>query len=350
MTLYAKWTIKQYTVTYVTDMKDVKMPAAETADYGETVTFPTVPAVEGYTGEWQIDGKPAGTSIVVKDNVTVKAVYTIQQYTVTYVTDMKDVDMPEPATVDYGETVEFPTVPIVEGYTGEWQIDGNPAGTSIVVKGDVTVKAVYTKQQYTVTYVTEMMGVDMPSAQTVSYGETVTFPPVPTLEGYTGEWQIDGKPAGTSIVVKGDVTVTAVYTKQQDTGSSPPVSEGESNDPPTDPSDDSPAEPSTGPSAEPSGDPTADDTTVGSSTEPVLTPPPFVVTPAVWQTTVTCAASSETEGSEYPPEDMSSGAGVVEVTGKALDKLDSPFGIAMLIIAYGGAAAAVFIIRKRLRK
>ena len=76
----ATWTINQYTVKFVADEKVV---SEETLDYGKSITAPEVPAKEGHTGAW--DKEVAET--VPAENVTYTAVYTPIDYTITFDTD-----------------------------------------------------------------------------------------------------------------------------------------------------------------------------------------------------------------------------------------------------------------------
>ena len=76
----ATWTINKYTVKFVVDEKVV---SEETLDYGKAITAPEIPAKEGYTGAW--DKEVAET--VPAEDVTYTAIYTPIDYTITFDTD-----------------------------------------------------------------------------------------------------------------------------------------------------------------------------------------------------------------------------------------------------------------------
>ncbi|MBQ8383326.1 MAG: 5'-nucleotidase C-terminal domain-containing protein [Clostridia bacterium] len=65
--LYGKWTPMTYTVTYVADGKIV---GTVTVNHGEDATAPELPAKEGYTAAWDLDGKN------ITADTTITAVYT----------------------------------------------------------------------------------------------------------------------------------------------------------------------------------------------------------------------------------------------------------------------------------
>ena len=67
-------------------------------------------------------------------NVTVKATYVINTYTVTYKADDKIV---ETQTVEYGKDATPPKIPAKDGYTASWDKDGKN------IMADTIIKAVY---------------------------------------------------------------------------------------------------------------------------------------------------------------------------------------------------------------
>lgn len=185
------------------------MPSAQTVDYGTEITLPAVPTKTGYTGEWQINDKTVTGKYTVTDDVTVTAVYTINEYTVTFKSDETDVTMPEEQKVKYNETLTLPQVPNKTGYTGKWFIDGKEVTDTYIVTDDVTVKAVYTIMQFTVIY--ECVEAEPPEAETVDYGTVLTLPTMEERTGYTGKWTIDGEEIPDGYEVKSDITVKFEY-------------------------------------------------------------------------------------------------------------------------------------------
>ncbi len=93
------------------------------------------------------------------------------------------------------KTLTPPEVPARAGYTGAWEpFELNGA--------DFTVNAVYTLNEYTVTFIAD--GETVSSAAYSIENMRVTIPPVPEKEGFTGEWP------DFSLDLS-DVTVEAVY-------------------------------------------------------------------------------------------------------------------------------------------
>ena len=186
VTVEAIYTAVEYTVTFKADGADVGT-ATYTVENKE-ITAPAVPEKAGYTGAW------AAYELTTGD-VTVEAIYTAIEYTVTYKAEGNTV-----GTVKYtveNKNVTAPAVPEKAGYNGAWE-------SKTLTTGDVTVNAVYTAIEYTVTFKAdgEVVG-------TVKYtveNKEITAPAVPEKEDYTGEWEA-------YTLTMGDLTVNAVYTE-----------------------------------------------------------------------------------------------------------------------------------------
>jgi uncharacterized repeat protein (TIGR02543 family) len=110
VTITAKWTINQYTITFDTDGGSGIDPI--TADYGTEVTAPAEPTKTGYTF---VGWEPALPTTMPAEDVTITAKWTINQYTITFDTDGgSGID---PITADYGTEVTAPAEPTKTGYT-----------------------------------------------------------------------------------------------------------------------------------------------------------------------------------------------------------------------------------------
>ena len=110
LTLYANWTINQYTITFNTDGGSEVAPI--TQDYGTDVTAPAEPTKDGYTfAGWDTE-IPA---TMPAEDMTITVQWTVNQYTITFNTDGgSEVG---PITQDYGTDVTAPADPTKDGYT-----------------------------------------------------------------------------------------------------------------------------------------------------------------------------------------------------------------------------------------
>ena len=122
------------------------------------------------------------------ENVTVTATYTINSYTVTF--DSDGGSAVEAETLEYNTAVSRPTDPTKEGYTfSKWQkVDGQTLSDydfDTPVTADITLKAIWTKNTYTVVYKDGNNDITIPDA-TTSYTITdqITIPN-PEKTGYT---------------------------------------------------------------------------------------------------------------------------------------------------------------------
>lgn len=169
----AQWTINQYTITFNTD--GGSEIAAITQDYNTTVTAPANPTKTGYTfARWDIE-IPA--NMPARD-MTIKALWTIGQYSITFDTDGGT--NVNPIVQDYGTAVTAPTTPTKEGYTfAGW----NPEVPETMPEGDLAVKAQWTVNQYTITF--DVDGGTAVDPITQDYNTAVTAPADPTKDGYT---------------------------------------------------------------------------------------------------------------------------------------------------------------------
>ena len=184
--VYTK-TATNYTVTFMVEGVQVGEALSYNLD-NPTVTEPAIPAKAGYVGKWESYTLDGG-------NKTVNAVYTLDEYTVTFVADGETVGTAT-YTIDNKE-ITAPAVPEKAHYTGAWE-------SYELTSGDVTVNAVYTAIDYTATFMAD--GVQV--GEVLSYNldnPTVEAPAVPEKDHYTGAWEeytLDG----------GNKVINAVYT------------------------------------------------------------------------------------------------------------------------------------------
>lgn len=139
-TVYVKWTINKYTVTF---MDGEKVLAAFTnVPHGETVTAPEVPKKDGKTfSKWDKDFSK------VTSDLTINAVYDVDTFTVTF----KDGEQVlETQTVEYEAAATAPDTARLSPPEGmhfaKWDKDFSK------VTEDIEVSAVYELNEYTVTF------------------------------------------------------------------------------------------------------------------------------------------------------------------------------------------------------
>ena len=169
---WAKWEINQYTVTVKPE--NGKADIIITQDYGTPITAPTLTR-EGYTFKgWDKEipeTMPAG-------NITVKAQWEINQYTITF--DTNGGSEIAPITQDYGTEITAPDNPTRKGYTFKGWDREIP---ETMPAENITVKAQWEINQYTITFDTNGGSEIVPITQ--DYGTEITVPDNPTRKGYT---------------------------------------------------------------------------------------------------------------------------------------------------------------------
>lgn len=186
-TVYVKWTINSYTVTFMDGKTVLK---TEKVQHGSAATAPEVPEQDGKTfSKWD-----KGFSKVTSD-LTINAVYDVDTFTVTF----KDGDtVLSIQTVEYGKSATAPTVTPAPGkkHTG-WDVAFDH------VQDNLVVNAIFEDIMYTVKFVAD--GITRYETK-VKYGEKVDAPNAPEVKGKTFErWD------GTAEYVTENVTITAIY-------------------------------------------------------------------------------------------------------------------------------------------
>ena len=107
---WAKWEINQYTITFDTNGGSEIAPI--TQDYGTEITAPDNPTRKGYTFKGWDKEIP---ETMPAENITVKAQWEINQYTITF--DTNGGSEIAPITQDYGTKITAPADPTRKGYT-----------------------------------------------------------------------------------------------------------------------------------------------------------------------------------------------------------------------------------------
>ena len=173
MTVKAQWEINQYTITFDTNGGSEIAPI--TQDYGTEITAPDNPTRKGYTFKGWDKEIP---ETMPAENMTVKAQWEINQYTITF--DTNGGSEIAPITQDYGTEITAPADPTRKGYTFKgW----NKEIPETMPAENITVKAQWEINQYTITFDTNGGSEIAPITQ--DYGTEITAPDNPTRKGYT---------------------------------------------------------------------------------------------------------------------------------------------------------------------
>ena len=193
MTVTAVYAINIYTVVF--NDKDDKEVWKQDVEHGKAVTPPDAPEVEGYhfTG-WD----PETDFSSITGNVTVKATYAINTYTVKFYDHSDNVISTQ--TVNWNEAAVEPELEAWAGHTfTSWSAEFDH------VKSDLDIKPIYDVETYKVTFV-GFDGETSLKVENVQYGQGATAPEAPAVEGYTftgWDKEFDN--------IIGDLTVKAVY-------------------------------------------------------------------------------------------------------------------------------------------
>lgn len=162
-TVYVKWTINKYTVTFMDGEKVLETFTNVT--HGDTVTAPEVPEKDGKTfSKWDKDFSK------VTSDLTINAVYDVDTFTVTFKDGEKVL---ETQTVEYEAAATAPDTARLSPPEGmhfaKWDKDFSK------VTEDIEVSAVYELNEYTVTF---KNGETMIKNERVKHGSAATPPNV----------------------------------------------------------------------------------------------------------------------------------------------------------------------------
>ena len=169
----ALWTINQYTFSF--DSDGGSEVAAITQNYGTKIETPAAPTKTGYTFAGWV---PAIPETVPAENMSFKAQWTINQYTLTFNADNGTEDVK--ITQNYGTKFESPATPTKTGYTfAGWDMDI----PETIPAEDMSFTAKWIANQYTLTF--DADGGSDVAAITQDYGTKIETPAAPTKTGYT---------------------------------------------------------------------------------------------------------------------------------------------------------------------
>ena len=200
MTITARWTVNQYTITFKPENGGQDIVIKQ--DYGTAITAPANPTKTGYTfAGWD---KTIPSTMPAGD-MTITARWTVNQYTITFKPENGGEDIV--ITQDYGTAITAPANPTKTGYTfAGW----DKTIPSTMPAENITLTARWQVNQYTITFKPENGGQDIVIKQ--DYGTAITAPANPTKTGYTfAGWD---KTIPTTMPA-GDMTITARWTENR---------------------------------------------------------------------------------------------------------------------------------------
>ncbi len=199
-------------------------PGAQTKYYKTDLTLSsTKPTRSGYTFQGWATSSGAttakyqpGASYASDANLTLYAVWTANQYTVTLNANGGSVS-PTSITVTYASTYSSLPTPTRTGYTfaGWYTVASGgtkvTASTKVTTAANHTLYAHWTANTYTVT-LNANGGSVSPTSITVTYASTYSSLPTPTRTGYTFAGWYTAASGGTKVTASTKVTATANHT------------------------------------------------------------------------------------------------------------------------------------------
>lgn len=197
ITVYAHWNANTYTLTFDAGEGVCPVPNIQAVYGSEYTSLPTASRY-GYTfiGWFMQDGTQIkqGDTVLISENQTVYARWSLNEYTATFVADEVVVGI-STFTVENPTVIE-PSVPDKVGYTGKW-VEYTLTDSNIII--DVA----YTAVEYTATFKANgiVVGVYTFTVENLSVPE----PNVPNKIGYSGAWEFYE-------LTISDITINAVYT------------------------------------------------------------------------------------------------------------------------------------------
>jgi len=258
ITLYARWNIITYTITYNVNNGTGTTPTAQTVNAGSSITLASGSGLSrtGYTFDgWNTNSSGTGTnynagsSYTPTGNITLYAKWNIT-YTITYNVNNGTGTTPTAQTVNTGSNVTLASGSGLSrtGYTFDgWNTNSSGTGTnynsgsSYTPTGNITLYARW-NITYTITYNRNSGTGTTPTAQTVNSGSNVTLASGSGLSrtGYTfGGWNTNSSGTGTNygagssytptgnitLYAKWDIayTYTITYNINNGTGTTPTV-------------------------------------------------------------------------------------------------------------------------------
>jgi uncharacterized repeat protein (TIGR02543 family) len=221
LTLYAKWTVNAYTITFNTNTGDGGSMSTQDINYGASANLTSNGFTKtGYTfASWNTQADGAGTDISdaasytmsSASNVTLYAKWTVNAYTITFITNTGDGGSMSTQDINYGASANLTSNGFTKtGYTfASWNTQADGLGTdisdgssyTISSASDLTLYAKWTVNAYTITFNTNTGDGGSMSTQDINYGASANLTSNGfTKTGYTfASWNTQADGLGTDI-------------------------------------------------------------------------------------------------------------------------------------------------------
>ena len=196
----AKWNPKKYTITY--DNNNGEGCNTKNGNYDQPWGDLCVPTRKGYTfAGWTKDGTAVTKDTICKANITVKANWTINSYTLTFDSNKGTDCSPKTITKEYNSKWGTLCATTRTGYKfGGWFNDDKEVTADSKATKTITVKAKWTANKYTLTYDDNGGTGCSDSSIKESYGNAWGTLCTPTKAGHTFVgWNTKKEGTGTTV-------------------------------------------------------------------------------------------------------------------------------------------------------
>ena len=226
-TLYAKWTAKNYTVTFSAQSGTSPSPSSKSVTYASPYGTLATTSRIGYTfAGWWTEAGGTGTEVTSSTAVTTTAAQTLyakwtaNSYTVTFEAQGGESPIPVSKSVTYASTYGTLATTSRAGFTfaGWWTVAGGTgsqvtSSTTVAITAAQTLYAKWTANTYTVTFDAQGGAAPNPVSKSVTYASTFGTLAATSRTGYTfGGWWTEAGGTGTEVTATTIVTITSAHT------------------------------------------------------------------------------------------------------------------------------------------
>ncbi len=212
LTVTAQYTASTYTVTFNND--DGSELKSETVTHGSGATAPLADPTSTIADYFSFTGWNLAFDNVLSDMI-ITAQYTINTYTVKFLDDDGNT-IGDAQTIEHGKAATVPEDPDKTGhtFTGWFDTNGQKVTDFTNITATLTVKARYSINTYTVTFLDENGNI-YGQPQTVNYNEDATRPADPSKTNFTFAGWFDANDTQVTDFtnITADLTVKAKFTK-----------------------------------------------------------------------------------------------------------------------------------------